>query len=162
MNPSQTPATPSRLSEYDLMELIVFDCKVASEGFDYAAAEYAPRFEFTDLQRLTNRGVLADLVLTRRNVIEDWWDDHEADGVDLCNKHVEAASARQDERCLWAVRFAGGNISCCETEELARALHTDASWGRPAVLRRSEPGGEWVEVAPAGPVAEGQGGNSGV
>lgn len=137
---------PTNLSDYDFMELVAFDGKVESEGFSYAAENYAPRFEFNDLRRLDDYAALRDLWRTRQPAIDAWWDLHRDDGCDLHNAHVNAARKREDDLRLWGARCGNGNVIGVDSEAEARWFVTEPSWSCVAVLRRDVPGGEWVTV----------------
>ena len=149
MTDIEIPTIPDELSPYDWRELAVFDRKVSSEGWGYAVDEYPPRFEFAGYEPLPS-GQLRELHRREKPGIERRWRENPAAMVDAHNAHLDEADRRADHRALWAVRFGNGEVHACPSEELARGLHGDDSCGRPALLTRDEPGGQWREVSPAG------------
>jgi hypothetical protein len=75
------------LSEFDFMELVVFDRKVESEGsFQYAAENYAPAFKRDGYRRCDDLTRLSDLLREY------------ADRIDEHNAHVVEADRRERER----------------------------------------------------------------
>jgi hypothetical protein len=136
---------PAVLSDYDLLELVVFASKVESEGYDYAAEEYAPDFEFNDFARI-DRDELDHIWRTHRSAVDAWWAAHPDDGVDLHNAHVDASRKRLSDRCLWGVRYDHGGESACDSEAEARFLVDHPSWRARWLLHRDQPGGEWAIV----------------
>lgn len=144
-----TDTIPDQLSDYDFMELLVFDRKVESEGsWSYAYENYGPRFEFNDYADVDRAEVRA-LQRRRQAAIDAWWDDHREDGCDLHNAHVDESRRRQDDRYVWAFRHENGNVSGVDSEEQARWYVNNDGWRATAVLRRDVPGGEWTVVEDA-------------
>jgi len=83
------------LSNFDFMELVVFDRKVDSEGFRYAVENYPPVFEH-DGYRPCDDGTLSDLRCKYADRINEFWEQENA--VDLHNAHVIEANRRERER----------------------------------------------------------------
>lgn len=141
---SDTTTAPDILSEYDLMELIAFASKVEREGYAYAAEEYAPRFEFADLEDIDD-DTLRTVWRRHRQLVDPWWREHQDDGCDLHNAHIDRAQARRNERCLWGAGVEG-RIMHRGTEEFARFIVRDSSSRCTQLLHRDQPGGEWTVV----------------
>lgn len=87
--------TPA-LSDFDFMELVVFDRKVDSEGFGYAAEEYSPAFERDGYAPCNDLNVLRDLRRQYIDRIDEFW--RRDDAVDLHNAHVYESNRRERER----------------------------------------------------------------
>jgi hypothetical protein len=83
------PATAD-LSEFDFMELVVFDRKVEHEGsFEYAAENYPPAFERDGYRRCGDLTRLRALLREHADRIDEFWDQDNA--VDLHNAHIAEA-----------------------------------------------------------------------
>lgn len=91
-----TRPTTAALSDFDFMELVAFDRKVDSEGFRYAAENYAPAFERDDYARCDDLNVLRDLRRGYAERIDEFWS--RPDAVDLHNAHIDEADRRERER----------------------------------------------------------------
>jgi hypothetical protein len=157
-----TETVAPELSTFDFMELVAFGSKVEREGFCYARDNYGPRFESEELAAVP----LGEAWREYRAKVGKWWDSvGEELGCALHNAHVSEALARQNDACLWGIRYLRVNpesgrlrrrrdISFFETEECVRdvfagmiraALRDTVNRGY-VLLRRDAPGGEWVDV----------------
>ena len=135
------------LSEFDWMELIAFDSKANREGFTYTYEEYGPRFESAELRTLAeDMGAFRRFYRSQSAAIESWWQAHREDGCDLHNAHCAEADRRRRDSYLWGARCENGNVLGRDTEARARWLIENQSWRCTQLLRRDEPGGEWILV----------------
>lgn len=132
------------LSEYDFMELVVFQSTVDIEGFSYAAQEYAPAFEKDNLSTTHDRNELDKLLAAYEQPLNEFWQRPDAD--DLHDQHLDRARQRRDDALLWGVRQAQDeSVVPVDTESHARRLvGTVTAYDR--VMHRDIPGGEWRDA----------------
>lgn len=143
VEPDPAPLTPD--DGYDFMELVLFQAKEENEGFAYAFEQYGPVFRRPDLQVLENdyRGFEA-FCAEHADAIDQWWDDHEDDGSDLYDAHLDAHNKEHHRRRLWAVHHPSGEVRAAPDEDYA---HRAAALVRGAqVLHRDNADAPWAEV----------------
>lgn len=81
------------LSDYDMAELVMFDAKVESEGFEYAHDQYGPEFESNDLDSWAGTYErLLDLWESREDAIKEWW--QQPDARAKYDAHLEESRRR--------------------------------------------------------------------
>jgi len=150
-----TGTLPTAFTEFDWLELVAFDSKVNREGFTYAAAEYAPRFEHPAMQAVVaDRYQLKFLYDRQKPAIDAWWDTEGDNAVDLINAHVDESDRREQDARLWGIRCTDGYVITCGTREYRDQLagRMVAEQQRPsrrepaALLQRFVPGGDWNET----------------
>ncbi|MEU1908431.1 hypothetical protein [Streptomyces hygroscopicus] len=155
--------TQTGLSRYDFLELLGFSWKVNSEGYDYAAEHYAPRFENPEL-RQQSETALRDLYRKHLPTLQQWQDQtHYEDINRIWAAHQREEKERREANLLWAVHpggdwDAGAYSDAFESREAAeewvegRKRLTDEHGWKPwqgRLLHRETPGGEWAEVPTA-------------
>jgi hypothetical protein len=153
-------STNTTFSDYDWMELVAFDSKVGSEGFTYAYENYPPAFESAELQQVADdMGAFRRFCLEHDDAVEAWWREHDEDGADLHNAHIDERNRRDEEACLWGVRRPDGHVFGARSQFSAQTsvdymnastdtYWTDQGFTEPVrVMSREVPGGEWQEVA---------------
>ncbi|CAM4364944.1 hypothetical protein NORO109296_26080 [Nocardiopsis rhodophaea] len=79
------------LSDYDFMELVAFGVKADSDGFEYAADDYPPRFKNPELARWVGSGYdrLYALYTSRTVEIARFWG--RSDAQERYNAHISAS-----------------------------------------------------------------------
>ena len=158
-------AAQAGMSRYDFLELLGFVWKVDSEGYEYAAENYAPEFEDPELQQqIEDEAALRNLYRKNLPVLEQWQDQtHHEEISRIWSAHLREEKERREASLLWAVHPGGdwnyaAYSDAFETREAAEQwiegrkglteAHGWAPWqGR--LLHRDKPGGEWVEVPTA-------------
>lgn len=149
-----TVTIPTAFTEYDWLELIAFDSKVNSEGYSYAAENYAPRFETPEMQAVAADGCQLKFLYDSQRPSIDAWRDAEPNAVDLVNAHIDEERRRRQDACLWGIRCTDGYVIACDTREyrdqLAASMHAEeARPGRrkpAALLQRFFAGAAWHET----------------
>lgn len=153
---------PTSMSDYDWMEFVGFAWKVESEGYEYAAENYSPKFEDAALQELAHDETkLRALYRGHVNKVETWaeavgWKQSGA----LYDAHLLEEKQRRENHLLWAVHpggdwdYAPYSDAFATREDVDKwlagreRLVADHGWkpftGR--ILHRDVPGGEWTEV----------------
>lgn len=159
---TQPATTDTNFSDYDWMELVAFDSKVQSEGFTYAYENYPAVFESAELRRIADdMGAFRKFFLDHEDAVEAWWNEHDEDGGDLHNAHIDERQRREENACLWGVRRPDGHVFGATTLESAQGSVDYMNMNRPGdtywadrgfteparVMSREVPGGEWQEVA---------------
>lgn len=140
------------LTEYDFMVLVAFDAKIHQWGFRRLDGdEWPPRFETPALnERATSLAEFKKIKRENDDVIRAWRVAHAHDRAKLINAHLDEERERRLNRCLWAVRHVGRvDILRLESLDLAREYLDPEMGGGFTILARDEPGGAWVEYAPA-------------
>lgn len=139
---------------FDFLELVSFVWKAEWEGsFSYTWENFPPIFRSPDLQgHEIDRGKFRRLLDENRSAITKWERSRDATELaEVINSHRTEARRERDNRCQWALRFANGNISCERSEETARWVGNNRSWGYPAVLYRESADQDWRVIEPLGP-----------
>lgn len=145
---------PTTWSDYDFLEFECFVSKVGFEGFTYAAENYPPRFEDTELQAVANDlGALRVFYLKHEPKVDAWYEQVGPDrACDLHNAHVDEERQRREDAHLFGIRCTDGYVITCDTEadrdrHAAYLLeNVGKGWREPAgLLRRDVAGGEWTE-----------------
>ena len=155
-DPVNDPAIAMSLDpeSFDFLELVSFLYKAQWEGeFNYTWANFPPVFKSPALLPLETNRTLFKLLLRRHRAQIDAWEITVGPrkAGEIINAHREEATAERNRRCLWAVRFANGNVCCERTEDTARWVGSNESWGCPAVLYRESADRDWKEIEPLGP-----------
>lgn len=159
-------ALPEGFSLYDWLELLGFTWKIESEGYEYAAENYAPSFESEALKKVANGSdprPLKNLYRDHHQTLTDWQRAVGWEEVDrLWNAHLREEQERREAHLLWAVH-PGGDWNYYAYSTAFESREDAETWiaGREAavekygwqpwegrLLHRSEPGGEWIEVHP--------------
>lgn len=160
-----TTNIPDQFSLYDWMELLGFSWKVQNEGYEYAAENYAPRFESDALRAIAaddDPRPLKKLFNDNQQALEEW---QEAAGWEeagrLMDAHQREEKERKEAHLPWGLHPGGGwdfgsYSKAFETrDEALKAIaqqnemaekyeHFVPFAGR--LLHREVPGGEWAEV----------------
>ena len=143
--------TTRTISDYDLMVLVSFETKAEWEGDEhYTYENWPPEFETADLnERAGTYGGFMEILRENADALTAWNDAHTEDACDLINAHRDEEKRRAEHAMLWAVRR-GFDQAVFPQRTAAMALwffRPDGiyTW---TLLRRDEPGGEWVETTP--------------
>lgn len=151
---------PTDWSDFDFLEFEAFVSKVENEGFTYAAEHYGPNFEAPELQAVANDlGTLRTLYVENEEKVDAWWATVGGErACDLHNAHVDEERKRREDARLFGIRCTDGFV-ISEDSEGSRARtaaylleNEGKGWRVPqTLLRRSEPGGEWIDEGSARP-----------
>lgn len=161
-----TATIPNGFTQYDWLELLGFASKVNSEGYEYAAENYAPEFHTEELKKVAEDDdprPLKKLFNDHEHALEAWQEAIGWEEVDrLWTAHLREEKERKEAHLLWALHPGGdwdfGAYSdAFETREKAleniaqqnelaeKYPHFNRFTGR--LLHREEPGGQWKQVA---------------
>ncbi|MFF9175935.1 hypothetical protein [Streptomyces sp. NPDC014793] len=151
-------ANPTEWSDFDWLEFEGFVSKVENEGFAYAAENYPPRFESSELQALTAEfGSLRRLYRENEAKVDAWYSQVGPErACDIHNAHVDEARQRREDARLFGIRCTDDFVLTFDSEsnrdrQAAYLLeNVGKGWRVPqTLLRRDVPGGAWTDERPA-------------
>jgi hypothetical protein len=135
-------------TDRDLLDLVTIHTQIRQQPASAGIwVPPMPPFENPALNRRVRR-LAADYVVLRlyRAHIDAWWAERdEARGYEEINARIRERNEQIMAAAMWAARTRGGEIKPFPTEEAARrAVHSNSIYG--TVLRRTRPGGPWIDV----------------
>lgn len=133
----------------DLLDLVVINTQITRQPAGVPIwIPQMPQFENRDLARRVGRISVGYMALRLyRAHIDAWWAERGEDrGYDEINARIRERNEQIMAAAMWAARTRGGEkIQPFPTETSARlAVHSNSIYG--TLLRRDEPGGEWIDV----------------
>ena len=162
------PTIPEGFSLYDWLEFLGFIWKIENEGYEYAAENYAPKFESQALNAIVlddDPRPLKNLYREHDQALRSWQDAVGWEEVDcLWTAHLREEKERREAHLLWAIHPGGdwnyyAYTDAFETREAAqsyidrshRLAETNPNVRRCdwRILHRDQPGGDWTEATPA-------------